>query len=121
MPRELVIVSERPIEVADQVLAAVAVDPALGIRTVFDGGGTQITDAAGETILTVLRTDGVDVLSVAEALLESPLAPGEVFWTEAYLPLTAGAQAGLEVAAYLADAVAGRIIVRGETYDAVEH
>jgi hypothetical protein len=61
MPHELIVVSARPVDVGDHLVAAVSVNPDLLVRHIWNGGATQVCSPAGEVLLTVLRSKGFDV------------------------------------------------------------
>lgn len=110
MPRALVIVSRRPVDLADHLMAAADVDPNLGLRTIWNGGATQICSADGAAHLTVLRTKGFDVLDDVERLLGTHFPADHAFWTELYAPLGTAGDRGLAVAQALAAAVGGDLV-----------
>lgn len=87
MPNEFVIVSPRPLDVADHLVAAVATDANAGLRSVFDGGATQVCDQHGDVLATVMTTKGMDDACDARRLLGASVDEANVFWTEGYLPL----------------------------------
>ncbi|KFF59782.1 hypothetical protein JF66_08880 [Cryobacterium sp. MLB-32] len=113
MSRELVIVSPRPIDLADQLMAAVAIDPNLGLRTIWNGGGTQVCSEDGTALLTVLRTTGFDVADDVERLVGVAVAAEHVFWTELYAARGAAGELGQRLALALAGVVDGKLVVRG--------
>lgn len=111
MTDEFVILSPRPIDLADQLIAAVAVDIETGFRSLFNGGANQVCDLEGAPIATVLRSKGLDVADDATRLLGAPPAEGNVFWTEGYL--AAGHSRGAEFGRALAATVEGQYITIG--------
>lgn len=113
MTRELVIVSPRPIDLADHLMAAVEVDANLGLRAIWSGGGTQVCSPDGLALVTVLRTKGFDVADDVERLLGARLADKHVFWTELYAPRGAAGELGERVARALVGVVEGELFVRG--------
>jgi len=113
MSRELVIVSPRPIDLADHLMAAVEIDPNLGLRSVWSGGGTQVCSADGTALVTVLTTKGFDVADDVERLLGVSLGAEQVFWTELYAPRGAEGELGERIARALAGVVEGELFVRG--------
>lgn len=119
MSRELVILSPRPIDLADHLMAAVEIDPNLGVRTVWSGGGTQVCSADGTALVTVLATKGFDVADDVERLLGVRLAAGQVFWTELYAPRGASGEPGEAIARAIAGLVEGELFVRAS--GGVEH
>ncbi|KGJ71727.1 hypothetical protein GY21_20185 [Cryobacterium roopkundense] len=113
MSRELVIVSPRPIDLADHLMAAVEIDPNLGLRSTWSGGGTQVCSADGTALVTVLVTKGFDVADDVERLLGVRLGAEQVFWTELYAPRGAEGERGELFARALAGVVDGELFVRG--------
>ncbi|SEM65856.1 hypothetical protein E3O25_14655 [Cryobacterium sp. TMT1-3] len=114
MPRELVIISRRPVDLADHLVAAVEIDPNLGLRTVWNGGGTQVCAVDGTALLTVLRTKGFDVADDVERLLGASLAADQVFWTELYAPRGPAGAVGTTIAQALAATVGGTLFQRSD-------
>lgn len=113
MPGEFVILSPRPVDLADHLLASVATDAQSGLRSLFDGGATQVCDERGDVIATVLTTKGMDDSTDAARLLGASVDDNHVFWTEGYLPV--GDARGNEFARELAASVDGRLYELGGT------
>lgn len=111
MPNEFVILSPRPVDVADHLLAAVATDANSGLRSLFNGGATQVCDERGEVLATVMTTKGMDDSSDAVRLLGASVDEAHVFWTEGYLPFDEPRGSGF--ARHLADSVEGRLYELG--------
>ncbi|MDJ0350040.1 hypothetical protein [Cryobacterium sp. PH29-G1] len=112
MSHELVILSPRPIDLADHLMAAVDIDPNLGVRTVWSGGGTQVCSADGTALVTVLATKGFDVADDVERLLGVRPDVAHAFWTELYAPRGAPGELGERIARALAGVVEGELFVR---------
>lgn len=115
MPRELIVVSSRPVDVGDHLVAAVTVDPDLELRQIWNGGATQVCSSSGEVLLTVLRSKGFDVADDVTRLTGSAPTAGQAFWTELYSPLNPGTARGFDVARALAGAAEGDLFVREGT------
>jgi hypothetical protein len=112
MPHELIVVSARPVDVGDHLVAAVSVNPDLLVRHIWNGGATQVCSPAGAVLLTVLRSKGFDVPEDVERLTGSTPTTGQAFWTELYSPMDPGADLGFDVARALAQAAEGDLFVR---------
>lgn len=121
MPHELIVVSARPVDVGDHLVAAVSVDPDLLVRQIWNGGATQVLSPAGAVLLTVLRSKGFDVPDDVERLTGAAPTVGQAFWTELYSPLDPGARLGVEVARALAQTADGDLFVREGNDDKLEH
>lgn len=121
MPHELIVVSARPVDVGDHVVAAVAVNPDLLVRHIWNGGATQVLSPEGAVLLTVLRSKGFDVPDDVERLTGTAPSASQAFWTELYSPLDPGALLGVEVARALAQATEGDLFVREGNDDKLEH
>lgn len=121
MPHELIVVSARPVDVGDHLVAAVSVDPDLLVRHIWNGGATQVCSPAGGVLLTVLRSKGFDVATDVERLTGTAPSAGQAFWTELYSPMDQGAARGIEVARALAQAAEGELFVREGNDDQLEH
>lgn len=115
MPHELIVVSSRPVDVGDHLVAAVTVDPDLELRQIWNGGATQVCASTGTVLLTVLRSKGFDVAADVERLTGVAPADGQAFWTELYSPMDQGSSLGFEVARALAQAAEGTLFVREGT------
>lgn len=111
MPREFVFASQRPIDLADQLLGAAQHNLQLGIRTVWNRGGVQILDADGGAVLTVLTSTKVETPGSAERLLASRFDAKYTFWTEAYGP--AHNADSLRIARNIAVSAEGQLFVNG--------
>lgn len=111
MPKEFVILSPRPVDLADHLVASVAVDPQAGLRSVFDGGATQVCGEHGDVLATIMTTKGMDDSTDAERLLGASVDETHVFWTEGYLPFDDPRGSGF--ARHLADSVEGRLYELG--------
>jgi hypothetical protein len=112
VPHELIVVSSRPVDVGDHLVAAVAVHPDLQLRHIWNGGATQVCTADGAAVLTVLRSKGFDVPADVERLTGSAPTAAQAFWTELYSPMDPGADLGFKVARALARAAEGDLFVR---------
>jgi hypothetical protein len=111
---ELIVLGPVPLEALHLFTGTASVDPELGLRSVLDEGATQIVDGGGATLATVFRSRGIEVPSEILRLTGSAPRPGWSFWTEAYLPSGAAADAsarGLAVVEAIA-AAAGATVVR---------
>lgn len=106
---ELIVVGPKPLESLHLFAGTAAVDPAFGLRSVLDGGATQILDAAGETLATVFRSRGIEVPSEILRLTGESPRHGWTFWTEAYVPDSS--PRGMTVVEAIA-AEAGSVVVR---------
>lgn len=86
VPRELLVLSSRPVDPVD-VLAAGVPDNA-GVRTVWDRGAWQLLDDAERPLVTIVRSHSVE--SVADVsrwgpVMGAPEPGAPLFLTELYL------------------------------------
>lgn len=105
MPREFMLVTERP-STEDVVRdAAAGMSPAMTVRSVWAGGGVDVIDADGTVAVTVLRSSVVEVAAAAERLVGAQVSV-PAFWTEAYA--TGERPESREVLERIADSLVGR-------------
>lgn len=84
MSAEWVILSAGHVDAVGVLAGAVEVDPAIGIRQLWDGDAVQLVDEGGVVLLTLFQSRRLDSAVDAERLLGRPL-PGEgdrLWWTE---------------------------------------
>ena len=116
MPRELYLVTPRPVGIEALVAAAAVVDDQLGLRALYGGAALQLVDQAEVAVLTIensrLLQDPYDVAAVTAGL---DLGPGEVWWTEAVAPWGSDGAPGVQVAAGIARLLSGQLRVEDGT------
>lgn len=83
VPREFVLVTGRPVTEERVRDAAASMRPALSARSVWSGGGLEVTDSDGDVVAMVLRSSFIEVSSAAEQVIGAAVAPHSL-WTEAY-------------------------------------
>ncbi|GAA3871532.1 hypothetical protein GCM10022381_13280 [Leifsonia kafniensis] len=111
MPRDFVITSPRPVDLADQLLGVAENSLDWEIRTIWGNGAVQVVGSDGQAVLTVLRSIVVEAGSGVDRLL--PVTPTALhsYWTEAYGPTDS--LVGVQVAHNIAKAVGGELFVNG--------
>jgi hypothetical protein len=84
VPREFMLVTERPS--TEEVVrdAASGMSPPMTARPVWSGGGLEVTAEGGDVVATVLRSSVLEVGSAAERVVGVPVTVPS-FWTEAYV------------------------------------
>ncbi|GAA3338444.1 hypothetical protein GCM10017714_09730 [Curtobacterium pusillum] len=86
MSAEWVVLSDQHVDAAAVLAGAAEVDPAIGIRQVWDGDAVQLVDQGGVVLLTLFQSRRLDSPVDAERLLGRPL-PGDgdrLWWTEVH-------------------------------------
>ncbi len=111
MPRDFVITSPRPVDLADELLGVAEDNLDWEIRTIWGNGAVQVVGSNGFAVLTVLRSVIVEAGSGVDRLI--PLAPDaqHSYWTEAYGP--SGTLLGEQIACNIAASVGGELFVNG--------
>ncbi|MDW4573517.1 hypothetical protein R8Z57_12105 [Microbacterium sp. M3] len=113
MPREVIVVSRRPLDMNDRTVVHPAVAKGLHARAREHGAVTQWCRADGTAVLTMLGARGMDYPVLAAAQLGFEPAEDELFWCEGVVPFGPDAALGIEVLRGMAANVGGRVVVGG--------
>lgn len=109
MPREVRMVTARPVDFETVVRAAAAIDTSLAVRAIANGQAIQLVAEDDETIATIEGSRRIDrpedVARIAAGL--GPVAPGE-YWSEGWAPWTPGGERGAAILVAVAAALGGR-------------
>jgi hypothetical protein len=109
MPRDILILSDRPPDVAALVRAGSSLAPTLGLRASSDGAVVQLCDSHGVAVLTMQHPVVVEVLDEVRRLVPSSPANLAVplHWTEAWAPWGRTGDIGVTIALRLAQDLGG--------------
>lgn len=109
MPREVRMVTARPVDLETVVRAAAAIDGTLAVRAIANGQAIQLVAADDETIATIEGSRRIDrpedVARIEPGL--APAAEGE-WWAEGWAPWTPGGERGADILDAVAAALDGR-------------
>jgi hypothetical protein len=112
MPRELYLVSPRPVIIEAFVLAAARVDDQLGLRALYGGAALQLVDQAEVAVLTLENSRLLEDPSDAARCTRGLSILGEnLYWTEATAPWDAAGDPGVAVLRELAVILHGQLRV----------
>jgi hypothetical protein len=115
MPRELYLVSPRPVIIEAFVLAAARVDDQLAMRAIYGGAALQLVDEAEVAVLTLensrLLVDASDAARCAPGLVWGAVPHQDVWWTESTAPWDAAGDPGVAVLRELAEILDGQLRV----------
>jgi len=111
MPRDFVITSPRPVDLADEILGVADHSLDWHIRTIWGDGALQVVASDGRVVLTVMRSIVVEGGAGVDRLL--PVTPTALhsYWTEAYGPTDD--LVGEQIARNIATSVNGQLFVNG--------
>ncbi|MGU3408909.1 hypothetical protein ACLBWP_02280 [Microbacterium sp. M1A1_1b] len=115
MSAEWVILSDRHVDAVAVLHGAAAVDPAIGIRQLWDGDAVQLVTEGGDVLLTLFQSRRLDHTVDARRLLGRPL-PGtgdRLWWTEIHAAAHAPFRGTAEnIVRNTADAAGGTAVSR---------
>ena len=111
MPRDFVITSTRPVDLADELLGVADNSLDWNVRTLWNNGAVQVVGNDGRVALTLLRSVVVEAGAGVDRLLPAVPTAQHSFWTEAYGPT--GDPLGEQIARNIAAAVDGEFFVNG--------
>ena len=100
MPREFRMLTPAAIDLETIVRAASAVDDTLGVRATAHGQVIQLVADDDETILSLAasrRIDAVDDIPRIVPAFAGRVPAGEIWWSEAFAPWTAGGERGARI------------------------
>lgn len=113
MPRDLLILTSTPPEVAQLITTAARIDGDLRLRTLDNRAVTELVNDDGIAVLSVGRPELMENPAEIERLVpevaESVTAP--VWWLDAWAPWGVKGELGVQVALEFAAALGGHCIV----------
>lgn len=116
MPREIVILSPVPSDVAILVEAGAAIDDQLGMRTLFSGAVHEFCRDTGDgdrAVLSVSQPLAVDNLDEIGRLLPGAVhLPLPLWWVEAVAPWGEAGRTGVQIAYELAARLGATCVVQ---------
>jgi len=108
MPRELLLMSERSVDLVDVLDAAMSVDADHAVHSIWDGGAMQVVASDSSALLTVMTSALVESSADAVLYRGAPWPPGGRYLTEAYIPF--GSEEGKSVVRALVASMSAHLI-----------
>lgn len=115
MSAEWVVLSAGHVDAVVVLAGAAEVDPAIGIRQLWDGAAVQLVDEGGDVLLTLFQSRPLDSDLDAGRLLGRPVprADGRLWWTEVHAAAQPPFRGTAErVVRCIADAAGGSAVSR---------
>lgn len=112
MPRELYLLSPRPVALPDIVAAGMEVDGSLALRALYEGAAVQLVNPAGVAVVTIENSRLLEQTDDAARVIPGlALALSAAWYTEATAPWGADGAVGVAITRRLAELLGGDIRV----------